>query len=326
MYPYTIAVGKVTFPGSILNKIPWCGSGFPDPVTQTPDISSTLLVWNVWQIKVRMDYNKPPLMTQILNFASLLGHPLGFLWMLSLVGVAIAIRKKQRLWLVFCLGYSLIFWLMGGRIVSRWALGNLEKPWVGMADRAMLESLPARDGIILLGGGITPSQAGPFGMDFNNASDRLFVALEMARQNKGFHLLVSGFDRDKFKARESYLRGMDTLVDIFQIDGARLVHMSPCWNTHDEALAARAWMDSLEPRPQSFYLVTSASHMQRSLQVFRAVGLDVEPMPCDFRILGSDAEVVKYPWFFPRREYLEDLDSAVHEYLGRLVYKLRGWI
>lgn len=296
------------------------------PAHQNKDLTSIARIWIVWQTGAHIDYKDLPLMTQILNFASLLGHPFGFLWMLSLVGVAIAFRKKQKLWLVLCLGYSLIFWCMGGRFLSRWALGNLEKPWIEMADRSSLESMPARDGIILLGGGITPSQSSPFGMDFNNASDRLFVALEMARLDKGFHLLVSGFDREKFKAREAYLQGIESLVEIFQIDAARLVHMSPCWNTHDEALATRAWVETLDPKPERFYLVTSASHMRRSLQVFRAVGLDVEPMPCDFRILGSDGEVIKYPWFFPRRECLEDLDAAVHEYLGRLVYKLRGWI
>jgi uncharacterized SAM-binding protein YcdF (DUF218 family) len=70
-------------------------------------------------------------------------------------------------------------------------------------------------------------------------------------------------------------------------------------------------------------LVTSASHMPRALAVFRHAGFNVEPAPADFHtepILEGGPLV-----FLPAAGALAASSLALTEWLGLLVYRLRGW-
>ena len=77
-------------------------------------------------------------------------------------------------------------------------------------------------------------------------------------------------------------------------------------------------------------LVTSAIHMPRSLGVFRRSCPAVEyiPAPTDFRA----TQQLPVPWYrsavllLPTPHSLVDFSDAMHEYIGMLYYRLRGWI
>ncbi|MBW2619063.1 MAG: YdcF family protein [Deltaproteobacteria bacterium] len=71
-----------------------------------------------------------------------------------------------------------------------------------------------------------------------------------------------------------------------------------------------------------FVLVTSASHMARSLAVFHRLGLDPIPAPTDY-LIADPAPVF---WYLPSLKALEIAHIVLHEYLGLVWYKLCGWI
>lgn len=78
----------------------------------------------------------------------------------------------------------------------------------------------------------------------------------------------------------------------------------------------------LEPKSgDRWLLITSASHMPRSIGAFRAAGFDVEAYPVDWRTRGwSDASIP----FYTLSDGLWRVDTAVHEWLGLLIYRLTG--
>jgi len=67
----------------------------------------------------------------------------------------------------------------------------------------------------------------------------------------------------------------------------------------------------------SFFLVTSASHMPRAMETFRKTGLNPIPAPTDFKI-EEDYNILD---FFPKAISLEKSNSALYEYLGIIFYK-----
>jgi uncharacterized SAM-binding protein YcdF (DUF218 family) len=67
-----------------------------------------------------------------------------------------------------------------------------------------------------------------------------------------------------------------------------------------------------------FLLVTSASHMPRSLKIFQLFGMRPIPAPADFR----HCEEYTFADFFPSSTFLHDMNTAVHEYLGLAYLKL----
>ena len=79
----------------------------------------------------------------------------------------------------------------------------------------------------------------------------------------------------------------------------------------------------LEPRPEDHWiLVTSASHMPRSVEAFEKAGFSVIPYPVDFSIQGNNSDY----WSFTLSPTasLMIIDRAMKEWIGIIAYRLHG--
>ena len=90
--------------------------------------------------------------------------------------------------------------------------------------------------------------------------------------------------------------------------------------THERAQAIKQLLGSAE----RILLIDSAMHLTRSAAAFRKAGFTVTPIPCARYNLST------HPWrfgdFIPHVRNFEASSEAVHEYVGLLVYWLRGLI
>ena len=68
-------------------------------------------------------------------------------------------------------------------------------------------------------------------------------------------------------------------------------------------------------------LVTEASHMPRAERCFRKQGLYVVPAPCCFFHVQLDGE-----HFIPGWRAIERNELALHEFVGLIWYRMRGWL
>lgn len=73
-----------------------------------------------------------------------------------------------------------------------------------------------------------------------------------------------------------------------------------------------------------FILVTSASHMPRSMGLFRKLGMNPIAAPTDFSTSGNETESLRPSLFYPRTGELRKAELAIHEYMGLAWGKLRG--
>jgi uncharacterized SAM-binding protein YcdF (DUF218 family) len=88
-------------------------------------------------------------------------------------------------------------------------------------------------------------------------------------------------------------------------------------DTKDQAKIIKSIIGS-EP----FVLVTSASHMPRSMAMFRKLGMSPIPSPIGHRVRGGQG--LSPHSFFPGTGNLRKAELAVHEYLGLTWPKLMG--
>ena len=102
-------------------------------------------------------------------------------------------------------------------------------------------------------------------------------------------------------------------------------------NTYQDALYSRDIL--AEKGVERILLVTSALHMPRSVAIFRKQGIDVIPAPTDFLISQAEWEDAltggPVQWlsnFLPSEDALEVTTDCLKEYIGLLVYRLRGWL
>lgn len=78
-----------------------------------------------------------------------------------------------------------------------------------------------------------------------------------------------------------------------------------------------------------FILVTSALHMQRSIALFTKLGMQPVPSPAAYvtkDVEQSGGTLTGPGNFFPQAHMLDAATRGIHEYVGTLWAKLRGFI
>lgn len=91
-------------------------------------------------------------------------------------------------------------------------------------------------------------------------------------------------------------------------------------NTRENIVLSAAQF-GLEPGTRVM-LVTSAVHMPRALAAAKAAAWQVLPVPCDFR---ADTEL-DWRSFVPSNDAPTSMEGLLHEALGLLQYRWRGWL
>jgi len=258
-------------------------------------------------------------MISILKTALQLIQPLSLVWLvLGLWLLRMFIKQRSRNLLVPGAVWLLLTILTCTPLCS-FLLAGLEN----QLPKVKLEELPHADAIICLGGGIEPALAKPMGIQLKLAADRLATALTLAAEDKAPLLILGGggFPHEgrlcsEADAVAAYLRAHLSLkTDIHSL--------GICSDTHDEAVKVAAL--AKEGGLKQLLLVTSASHMPRSLAVFRKAGVNVIPVPCNY--LSSLNRVGDLHWLhLPHEQGLENFNVWLHEIVGWCVYRLRGWV
>lgn len=170
--------------------------------------------------------------------------------------------------------------------------------------------------VVVLGGGHRSDPRLPVSMRLSDASlARLTEGLRLHRQLPESVLVFTGgavFDTMSHAqvmaeaARELGQKGPVTLLDQPR-------------DTAEEMLALRGVIAQGEP----FWLVTSASHMPRTVLLAEAAGLNPIPAPTDFLVKHSGVSAVHPGEFFPSATALRRGERAVYEYLGLIWAQVR---
>ena len=89
-------------------------------------------------------------------------------------------------------------------------------------------------------------------------------------------------------------------------------------NTYENIQFSKSLLDR---NGAEVWLVTSALHMPRAMAVARKMGVPAVAYPCDFRA----EERPHWRLWLPSNAGPAMLEEALHEWLGLLYYRLRGW-
>lgn len=185
----------------------------------------------------------------------------------------------------------------------------------------VLKGPPA--GIIVLGGATVPALTSTRGLvALNGAAERITAGLALGQKYPEAALIFTGGSADPFDQKNLESHVMKQLLDELGVPDSRYVLESQSRNTHENAVNVARLVDV---RPDdTWLLVTSASHMPRSVGVFRQAGVRVTPWPVDYRTRPGGL------WPDPMKlnvsGTLHNLDGAAHEYFGLAAYYATGRI
>ena len=239
--------------------------------------------------------------------------PFTILWMLLLLLCAAIFLKKDRLakWLVLVA----VIWLgvVSLPLVPTLLVDSLESRY-NPVNVATLENKEADYHIIILGGGHGfDSRLPANSLLSSNALGRLNEGIRLYRQLPNSKLIFSGYSASGRTTQAEMLQRAALLLGVNKAE--TILQREPA-NTYEEAKIYSERYKNSNP----VILVTSAAHMPRAMQLFRAFGVNAIASPTNFRLLGS----FRNKWFgLPSLDHMHNFDAAMIEYAGMAWYKMR---
>jgi uncharacterized SAM-binding protein YcdF (DUF218 family) len=250
-------------------------------------------------------------------------YPLGATCLLLIIALGLWLINS-KLTPAFIIAALIIVFLSGNTWVSNWIAQSLEWQYIPKTE------LPTADAIVVLGGGIR-SQAYPRpDVDFSEAGDRVWYGASLYRAGKAPKIIVSGGRIIWKGGGKPESEDLTKLLVRMGVPAGDIIPEADSMNTRDNAVFVQKILKANNFK--TILLVTSAMHMPRSMAIFKHLGIKAIAAPTDFRVsqleldepnLQTESVILS---LMPDDENLAVTTSAIREYIGMWVYKVKDWI
>lgn len=249
-----------------------------------------------------------------MSFLKYMASPMAIALVLLVLAMIVDWRRRRvrpNLFLVLAaLGLSAFVFMPVGPFLA--------KP---LEDRYRRTSLPSHiDGIVVLNGGLEPlvvqSRQAPAQ---SVTAQRLAAGAEMARRFPQARVIFSGASSEGGNGTEMEIAATVALAEELGIEKDRLILESKSTNTWSNLVES---MHLAAPRSgQTWVLVTSATHLPRSMAIAGKLGWKMTPWPSEY-LTGENVK-----WLDMQRSPSTNVlitERAVHEWVGLVAYRLMG--
>ena len=241
--------------------------------------------------------------------------PMPVISILLVLGVLLLwFSRKQRSGKALVSLGTILLLILSYNVTSNAILGPLEKKYPPIVKA---DEIPEVKWIVVLGGGHISDPGLPITSQIRaDTLVRLVEGIRLHRLIPGSRLILSGsgiFDP---------MSDARIMADVAMALGVDMSDMVLEEDSRDTAEEAR-FVKHIVGRDR-FILVTEASHMPRSMALFRKQGMDPIPAPTGHMVMKR--EQISPGMFFPGALNLHEVEMAVHEYLGLLWAKMRGQV
>ena len=231
---------------------------------------------------------------------------------------------KSKLTPAFISAALIILFLSGNTWVSNGLAQSLE--WQNIPKG----ELPTADAIVVLGGGIRSKAYPRPDVDFSEAGDRVWYGASLYRAGKAPKVIVSGGRiawKGGGKPESEDLTNLLVTMGVPQVD---IISEGESMNTRDNGVYVQKILKANNFK--TILLVTSAMHMPRSMAIFKHLGIQAIAAPTDYRVsqleldepnLQTESVILS---LMPDEEHLAVTTSAIREYIGMWVYKVKDWL
>jgi len=239
---------------------------------------------------------------------------------IAVIGMLIGgllVARRSRLGALLLFGLLIGLWLLATQPVSQALRHQLEARFPAVP----AEAAPSADAIVVLGGGVLPAGPSRATAQLNNAGDRLRMAHDLYRAGRAPLIITTGGAHDHDPRGEAEAEAAARLLRRWGVPAAAIISRSDSRTTYEDAVAIRGAIEG--NALDGILLVTSAMHMPRAMATFRALGIDAEPIPADFR--AQPERIPSWDDWVPRADTLALSRLAWHEHVAMLHYRMRGW-
>lgn len=160
-------------------------------------------------------------------------------------------------------------------------------------------------------------------IDFKMSGDRLFQTLRLYKLGRIDKIIFTGGSGSIEFPEKREGKFVRKYLNEIQIADSALIIENESKNTYENAVFTKKILDSMNYN-SNLLLVTSAYHMPRSLAVFKKAGYtNITPYVTN-RVSG----IRRYTFdhlFIPNIDAMFNLQLLLHEWIGYMVYKIKGY-
>ncbi len=250
-------------------------------------------------------------------------YPLGFACICSVLGLILLWKRPRVAAFCIALGLFAVLFTSNGWI-SRLMVSSLE--WQNIPTG----ELPTAEAIVVLGGATKANYEPRTTVDLSEAGDRVVYAVQLYRQKKAPLIVASGGRIDWADGGPPESEDIAKLLIFMGVKSEDILQDPTSLNTYQNAVNVKKIL--LERNIDRILLVTSAMHMPRSLAIFKHQDIETIAAPTDFLVTKDEFDSIgRTPKsailnLLPDSRYLENFTLALKEYIGMIVYRLRGWV
>jgi uncharacterized SAM-binding protein YcdF (DUF218 family) len=250
-------------------------------------------------------------------------YPLGLACVLMVVALVMSWRSPR--WVPVPVALALIVLLLGS---NSWVANSLVRSleWQQIPEK----ELPTADAIVVLGGATKSAFPPRPAVDLSEEGDRVLYGAQLYREGKAPLVIASGGRVDWRGGGPSESGDMAEVLETLGVPTSAILQDPSSLNTYQNAVNVRQIMK--ERGIQRVLLVTSAMHMPRSLRIFQRQGIEAIPAPTDFLVTKQEIEEPNNSpqatllSLLPDADRLQNTTRVLKEYIGTVVYRLRGWL
>lgn len=233
-------------------------------------------------------------------------------WIALLLLIAILIKNPKRKKKILISTFVLFLFILNSGII-----GSILHVWEMKPIKVETINKPFEYGIVL--GGFAGYDPENNTIEFNNSSDRLFSAIMLYKKGKIKKILISGGEGTLVKTGKTEAEVTADYLLSIGIPDSVILSEPYSKNTIENVAQIKK---KILGNGKNCLLITSASHMRRSLAIFHKQGMFPLTYSCDFR--GSSISASDFIVF--KSNALVDWDVLIHETIGYVVYWLMGYV
>lgn len=240
-------------------------------------------------------------------------NPTAWVFMALLAGAILKGRWRKR---VLILSLVLFFVFSNNYLLKIFA-GSWEEHGITKVEQTY-------DVGIVLGGWIAEYDASLDRAVFKTAPDRFLQAYRLYKTGKIKKILLSGGSGHYLYPQKKEAKVLRNYLLEIGVPPADILADTTSRNTHQNAIYSKRILQQ-HPDLNSKLLITSAIHMKRARACFESEGVQVEPFGTD-RIVPRDGVINWEVLFVPDVVSFRYWHLLIHEWIGYLVYDLKGYI
>jgi uncharacterized SAM-binding protein YcdF (DUF218 family) len=194
--------------------------------------------------------------------------------------------------------------------------------------KTSLANLTGNDigGIIIMGGVI---EGGEIALDrgevsIGSAAERVTKAFELIRKHPDLPFIFSGYSARIDPRGLSEAEAFKQLIAEQGLSEKMAHYENQSRNTYENVVYMKPMIEEFGSKsetgaPKPWLLITSASHMYRSVKIFEKQGIAVSPLPVDYQTANS------IPWTtFNLGGGADNWNNLMHELVGVFAYWITG--